>query len=79
MRFYSLFLYCAPDTTCRNKGLHHLGQIACTCQHHSWGGGASHIGESVTEESNAGNGTDIDVSTAKIFRGYTIRRDGTVT
>ena len=47
--------------------------------HHSWGGGASHIGESVSEDWSAGNGTGTAVSTAKIFRGLTIRRDGTVT
>jgi len=79
MRCYRLNLDCAPDTTGRNEGLHHLGPIACTRQRHSWGGGAPHIGESVSEDSSAGNGTDIAVSTAKIFRGLTIGRDGTVT
>ena len=47
--------------------------------HHSWGGGAPHIGESVSEDSSAGNGTGTAVSTANIFRGLTIGRDGTVT
>lgn len=79
MRCYRLNLDCAPDTTGRNEGLHHLGPIACSRQRHSWGGGAPHICDSVSEDSSAGNGTDIAVSTAKIFRGLTIGRDGTVT